>query len=451
MKKVRRNFTLPLIWLTLALAILAGAIPVYAQETPAQVLVLTYDGPLTPAMVNYLERGLRVAAQRGSDLIIFQLNTPGGNVTLMNQAVQLMRGSDIPIVVYVWPRGGMAASAGTVITLAGHAAAMAPETIIGAASPVGAEGEDLGETLAAKEKNALKATVESLMRNRPAEAVELAKEMIDTARAVTVDEALEIGLIDFKARNLDNLINQLDGKTLVVNNRQITLDLAEAEVVNLDPTLIETILQLLTNPNIVFILLTIGIQALLIELWTPGGWVAGFIGVVCLALATYGLGVLPVNWFGLIFLITAFVLFILEIKTPTTGALTAAGVGSLIIGALVLFNSPGTPSFQRISIPLVVGVSLATAAIFLGVITYALRSLRVPVRTGQEALVGATGIVREPLTPRGSVHVNAEDWTAELEAGAGSLPKGARVTVVRVEGIRLIVRPVEDEKRAHPE
>jgi membrane-bound serine protease (ClpP class) len=444
MTKINRISFIILVWVGCAslLATLAG--PAAAQQDASQVLVLTYDGPLTPAMVEYLERGLRTADQRGADLLIFQLSTPGGGITLMNHVVQVIRASDIPVVVYIWPRGGMAGSAGLMVTIAGHASAMAPETIIGASSPIGGQGEDLGETAEAKEKNALKATIDSLMTDRPPEAVALAKDMIETARAVSVDEALEVGLVDYKARNLDNLITQLDGQTLVVNNEEITLDLAEAEVESLDPSLIESLLQLLTDPNIVFILITLGVQALLIELYTPGGWVAGFIGVVSLALAIYGLGVLPVNLFGLIFLLTAFALFFLEIKTTTSGALTAAGVGSLIVGALVLFNSPGTPSFQRISIPLVVTVSLLTAGVFFGIVTFAVRSLRAPIQTGQESLVGQTGTVRSELNPSGSVHLHSEEWTAELENGEGTLPKGARVEVVRVEGIRLIVRPVAE-------
>jgi membrane-bound serine protease (ClpP class) len=343
---------------------------------------------------------------------------------LMNEIVRMIRASQVPVVVYIWPRGGMAGSAGVVITLAGHASAMAPETIIGAASPVGPAGEDLDETIAAKEKNALKAIVEGLMTGRPPEAIELAKDMIETARAVPVDEALEIGLIDYKARTLDNLLTQLDGTTLITDTQSITLELAEAEVQSLDPSFIETLLQLLTNPNIVFLLVTVGIQAIMIELYTPGGWVAGFIGVVSLALAFYGLGMLPVNWFGLIFLVTAFVLFVLEVKTPTTGALTAAGVGSLILGALVLFNSPGTPSFQRISIPVVVVVSLVTAAGFFTIVTFAVRSLRAPVRTGQESLVGARGMVREALNPRGSVHVFLRNGRRSWRAAKGRCPGG---------------------------
>jgi len=444
MTKFNRISWVILIWIGCGALLAALARPAAAQEDFSRVVVLTYDGPLTPAMVEYLERGLRTADQRGADLVIFQLNTPGGSIALMNHVVQLIRGSEIPVVVYIWPRGGMAGSAGVMVTIAGHASAMAPETIIGAASPIGGQGEDLGETAEAKEKNALKATIDSLMTDRPQEAVDLAKDMIETARAVSVDEALEVGLVDYKARNLDNLINQLDGQTLMVDNEEIVLDLEDAQVESLDPSLIESLLQLLTDPNIVFLLLTLGVQALLIELYTPGGWVAGFIGVVSLALAIYGLGVLPVNWFGLIFLVTAFALFFLEIKTPTTGALTAAGVGSLIIGALVLFNSPGTPSFQRISIPLVVFVSLLTAGVFFGIVTFAIRSLRAPIQTGQESLVGQTGTVRSELNPSGSVHLHSEEWTAELENGEGVLPRGARVEVVRVEGIRLIVRPVDE-------
>ena len=422
------------------------AIPASAQSNHSLVMVMTYDGPLTPALIDYISRGLRVADQREADLIVLQLNTPGGSIDLMNEIVQLIRSNPIPIVVYVWPRGGMAGSAGVMITLAGHASAMAPETIIGAASPVGPSGEDLDTTSATKEKNALIATAESLMQDRPPAAIALAKDMIETARAVPVDEALETGLIDYKARTLDNLLTQLDGKTITLDTHTITLNLADAEVETLDPSFIETLLQLLTNPNIVFLLITIGVQAIMIELYTPGGWVAGFIGVVSLALAFYGLGMLPVNWFGLIFLITAFVLFILEVKTSTTGALTAAGLGSLIVGALILFNSPGTPSFQRISIPIVIVISVVTASGFFAIVTFALRSMHTPIRTGQESLARMYGYARSDINPgqTGTAHVNGEEWSVQLSEESGPISKGARLQVVRVEGIRLIVRKIQE-------
>jgi membrane-bound serine protease (ClpP class) len=221
-----------------------------------------------------------------------------------------------------------------------------------------------------------------------------------------------------------------------------TLHTTGAEVSPIPFTLIERLLDTLTNPNIVFLLITIGVQAILIEISSPGGWVAGFIGVVCLALATYGLGILPVNWFGLLFLIVAFVLFILDIKAPTHGALTAAGVGSLIVGALVLFNSPNVPAFQRVSVPLVITMSLITGATFFGILLFALRAQKAPIRMGQESLTGRTGVVRTPLSPVGTVQLGGELWTAECEVGESEMPAGTKVRVSRAEGIRLYVRKI---------
>lgn len=428
-------------WLLLFF-LLVGTYSVQAQsEDVPLVLVLQMEGPLTPSWKEYLERGMRVADQRGADLMVLEINTPGGGVTLMQELVGIIRGSEVPIVVYVTPRGAMAASAGTVITLAGHAAAMAPETIIGAASPVGAQGEDLGETVQAKEKNALKAQVRTLAARRGTNAIALAEATIEEAKAVSATEALEIGLIDFIASDIHDLLHQLDGYSVETAGGEITLHTADAEVSMMELTLIEQLLGVLTNPNIVFILLTIGVQALLIEISSPGGWVAGFLGVVCLSLAVYGFGVLPVNWFGLIFLVTAFVLFVLDLKAPTHGALTAAGVGSLIVGALVLFNSPMTPQFQRVSVPLVVSLSLLTGGLFAIALMFALRAQRTPIRIGQESLIGKVGVVKAviPVNGSGQVQLASERWTAELAEGDGPALPGARVKVVRVEGIHLKV------------
>lgn len=419
--------------------------PAQSQEGTPYALLLSVEGPLTPSWKEYLKRGIQVAEQRGAELLVFQINTPGGSVGLMQELVSLMRGSEIPIVVYVTPRGAMAASAGTVITLAGHAAAMAPETIIGAASPVGAQGEDLGETIAAKEKNALKAQVRTLAARRGEAAIALAEATIQEAKAVSAEEALEIGLIDFIARDIHDLLSQLDGFKVETTAGELVLQTANAELGTMDLTFIEQILAVLTNPNIVFILLTIGVQAILIEISSPGGWVAGFIGVVCLSLAVYGLGVLPVNWFGLIFLVTAFILFILDIKAPTHGALTAAGVGSLIVGALVLFNSPVTPQFQRVSVPLVVASSLITGGVFAAALAFALKAQKAPVRMGQEALLGRVGLVKQeiPVSGAGQVQLASELWTAELFEGKEPLLPGTWVEVVEVRGNRLIVKPAK--------
>jgi membrane-bound serine protease (ClpP class) len=338
----------------------------------------------------------------------------------------------------------MAASAGTIITLSAPASSMAPNTIIGAASPVSAQGENLSSTEEAKTKNAMSATVLSLTARRGSTAQALAVDTIQNAAAATETEALQAGLVDFISSDLNQLRSQLNGFTVYVKNQPIILHTADASFVPFNISLIEEFLLIVTDPNIVFLLLTIGVQAILIEISSPGGWVAGFIGVVCLALAAYGLGILPVNYFGLLFIATAFVLFILDIKAPTHGALTAAGVGSLIIGALVLFNTPATPSFQHVSGPLVIGVSLASGAIFFSIMMIAIRAQSTPVYTGGESMTGRVGIVRTDLNPKGSVQLGGELWTAVLEDGKSPLARaGSRVEVVRVEGLRLVVRKTE--------
>ena len=414
--------------------------PANAQIDSPLVIVLTADGPISPAMAEYLSRGIQTAERRGAEAMIFQLNTPGGAVTTMNAMVQDILASQVPVVVYVAPRGGMAASAGTIITLAGHAAAMAPETMIGAASPVDSEGQDLNETMAAKEQNALAATVRALAERRGSEAVAFAEATIREASAASANEALEIGLIDFIATDLNDLLSLMDGFPVILNGETYALETSNAQVENVSISFIEQLLLILTNPSIVFILLSVGVQAILIEISSPGGWVAGFIGACCLALAAYGIGVLPVNWFGLGFIIIAFILFILDIKAPTHGGLTAAGIGSLIVGGLVLFNSPSTPSFQRVSVPLVVGVSLFSGLVFFTIMMIAVRAQRAPVRTGQESMSGKMGIARSAIDPTGSVQVGGELWTAELAPGEAPIPAGARVIVESAEGIRVIVR-----------
>jgi membrane-bound serine protease (ClpP class) len=419
----------------------AGISPSTWVQGETTVLVLTARGPLTPIMVEYVRRGLHQAENMGAEALILQLDTPGGDIGLMNNMVQVIRNSTVPVIVYVYPTGAMAASAGTVITLAGHVAAMAPQTTIGAASPVGSQGEDIGATMESKVKEVLKATVRTLTANRPLKAVQLAQQTIENARAVTVDEALEIGLIDIKASNLSDLLDQLDGRQVSLGEVMRTLHTRNALPSILPLNFIEELLQLLTNPNIVFLLLSIGVQAILIELSSPGGWVAGFIGVVCLLLAVYGLGILPVNWFGLLFLVLAFVLFILDIKAPTHGGLTVAGVASFITGALVLFNSVRVPGFPSVSVPLVVGTGIFIGLTFLVILSFALRALRAPLRTGKEILAGKTGVARTELHPAGQVQVAGELWSAELaEDETGPLAADSRIVVVRVEGLRLIVR-----------
>ncbi|HSG24984.1 MAG TPA: nodulation protein NfeD [Anaerolineales bacterium] len=440
------------IWIfTLALLFLLQTVSIFtaqAQDESVIALALNVEGPLTPALVEYLDRGLSAAQNQNAELVILQLNTPGGSVELMTRMVEAIRSSPVPVVVYVAPRGAIAGSAGTVITLAGHLTAMAPETAIGAASPVDSSGEDIGETMEAKVKEIIKAQIRSLTEGRLSpEAIALAEDTVENATALSAGEAFQTGLVGFIADDITDLLRQIDGQTVTTAAGQLTLSTSYIQVEEFSLTLIEELLTMLTNPNIVFLLLTVGVQAILIEISSPGGWVAGFIGVISLSLAAYGLGILPVNWFGLIFIATAFVLFFLEVKAPTQGALTTAGVASFIAGALLLFNSSNTPSFFRVSVPLVVVVGILTAGVFFLAVSFALRAQRTPIRMGQSSLVGRTGRVRSTISKYqpGKVHVASELWSAELTEDSLPAEEGDEVEVIAVDGLRLKVRKKNQE------
>lgn len=441
MKSLRRVFVLLLVLVSYASLAFQT---VRAQDDRPLAVVMTADGPIMPPMLEYIRRGVEIADRRGAEVLIIQLDTPGGSLDTMFSIIQEIRASDIPVVVYVAPRNAIAGSAGAMITMAGHASAMAPETVIGASSPISSTGEDLSSDARAKATNATKASIRDFVAPRGEEALALAEAMIDEARAATANEALEAGLIDFVVDNVDDLLEALNGLTVQLNDGPRTLNTDSARTESVNMSFIEQFLLFLTDPNIAFLLLAIGVQAVLIEISSPGGWVAGFIGVVCLTLAIYGMGVLPVNWFGMIFLITAFVLFILDIKAPTHGALTAAGVASFIIGALVLFNSPGTPQFQRVSVPLVVGTGFVIGLMFMIILLFALRALRVAPSMGSTSLVGKMGIARSSVgNTGGQVQLESELWTAEPALGSETIGKGDRVEVVEVKGLRLKVRKIK--------
>ncbi|HLO33133.1 MAG TPA: nodulation protein NfeD [Anaerolineales bacterium] len=415
----------------------------YAQNNQPLVLVMTADGPIGPPMLEYIKRGVQTAEQRDAEVLIIQLNTPGGDLLTTLDIIAAIRASQVPVVVYVAPRNAIAGSAGAMVTMAGDASAMAPETVIGASSPISSSGANLDSDARAKATNASKASIREFVEPRGKEALALAESMIDEAKAATANEALQVHLIDFIAENTGDLLKSLDGFTVKVNDQPRILHTANARTEPLDMSFIEQFLLLLTDPNIVFTLLSIGTTALLIEISSPGGWVAGFVGVVCLSLAVYGFGILPVNWFGIIFLITAFVLFILDIKAPTHGALTTAGVASFIVGALVLFNSAGTPQFQRVSVPLVVGFGIFLGLVFFGILMFALRTTHVPVSVGVQSYIGKTGTARTSVQEAGGqVQLGSELWSAEPIPGSETIGKGDKVEVVEVKGLRLKVRKI---------
>lgn len=426
--------------LILSFILMAFVQSAFAQTSNPVALVLTADGAVMPPMRDYIRRGLETAQQRNVDMVVIKLNTPGGQVDTMLEIITDIRASEIPVVVYVAPKNAIAASAGALITMAGHVSAMAPDTSIGAASPITSSGENLNSTADAKTKEMIKASIRGYVTPRGEEAVQLAEAMVDEAKAVTAEEALDVNLIDFVADDLEDLLQAMNGYAVQMEAGPITLNTEDIEVQPLNLSLIEQLLSLLTDPNIVFTLLSLGTLALLVEISSPGGWVAGFIGAVCLTVALYGIGLLSVNWFGIIFLAIAFVLFLLDLKASTHGALTTAGAASFVVGALVLFNSPGTPDFQRVSVPLVIGTGIAIGLLFFAALLVVMRIRHTPIQTGSESILGKTGTAQSFEGEAGQVQVDAELWSAEKARESSPISKGDKIEVVEVRGLRLIVK-----------
>lgn len=409
---------------------------VSAQERN-EVLVLTVEGAVSPVMLNYIERGITAAENQGAKALIIKLNTPGGQIDLTRQIVQVIVNSQVPVVVYVSPSGGFAASAGTFITLAGHASAMAPQTTIGAASPVDAQGDNIDETLRAKVENVLVADIKNLAERRGEEAVEWATDAIINAKAATAKEALDLGIIDFIAADVDDLLQQLDGFEVEIGGEPVTLNTAEVRQTPFEMTDAESIIAIILRPEIAFLLLSIGGLAIFYELANPGGYILGIIGIICLLLGLYAVGQLPINFAGLGLIVLAFILFIAEAFTPTHGALTLAGVISLFLGGLFLFD---TAEFDyRISVVPLAAISLSLGGIFFFIVTKAIGALRRRPASGAESLVGAIGLTKTALTPNGMVLIDGSRWQATL-AGEGPVEEGEEVEVVSMQGLKLTVK-----------
>lgn len=423
-------------------------VPANVQADEAHILILEADGPIVPAMQDYIERGLGKAEEDGATLVIIRLDTPGGSVSTMEDIVKNLRGARVPVVVYVAPRGAMAASAGTLITLAGHVAAMAPETVIGAASPINSDGSDLNETADRKVKEVLTAMARTLAERRGPQAVDLAERTITDAEAVSADEALQVGLIDYIATDNRDLIAQMDGTTVAdVRGQSVALELTGLPIRTLHMSLIERLLLILTDPTIVFTLLSLGVILVILEMRAPGGWAAGTIGAACLLLSLYGLGVLPINWLGLIFVGLAFALLVVEIITPHSfGALSTAAAISIAVGGLILFNNDDVRQFGKISIPILIGQSALVAALGIISVYFVMRVRNQAPLLGMSHMIGQVGEVRVALEPHGMVFINGELWKAESNDGV-AIAKGEPVQIVEVKDLLLKVKPDGTRKK----
>lgn len=413
-----------------------------AQAKAPQVDVITVKGVINPIVAGYVARSIRTAESDGAVALIVRMDTPGGLDTSMREIIQNILDSKVPVVVYVWPQGGRAASAGVFITIASHVAAMAPNTNIGAAHPVALGGSPLGgeqqqpdQTMTEKITNDAVAYIQGIATERGRNA-EWAEKAVRQSVSVTAAEAKRLAVIEVVAPDLQDLLVQLDGRQVSLASGKVTLATAGASIRQMDMGPIEQFLLNISDPNIALLLLSLSVTALLIELTNPGAILPGVVGGISLLLALFALGMLPVNYaaLGLIFL--AFILFILEVKIVSFGLLTVGGAVSMILGALLLINS-ASPELQ-VSRPLIGALTLGTAGTFFFILRAVRRAHGRRPATGRESLVGELAVVRSPLEPEGYVFVEGERWAAVSEDGP--IPEGEPVIIVKKEGFKLRVR-----------
>ncbi len=420
-------------WSSIILAALVcGLVP---SLQGADVGLIKIDGAIGPATADYIARATRVAGARSDVCLVIQLDTPGGLLDSTKEIVQSFYSSPVPIVVYVAPSGADAASAGCFITLAADVAAMAPHTIIGAAHPVslGGGGEvQTDDVMKEKLENDASKYIKGIAEKRDRN-VEWAQEAVIKSKSITAEEALDLKVINLIAKDLPDLLNQLDGRE--VNGK--VLKTAGAQVVEIPMAPREKLFQLLWRPEVMMILMLAAIYGIIGELSSPGAILPGVVGGIALILALYMGAILPVNLAGLALIGLAIVLFIADIFAPTHGVLTFGGIVSFFLGALMLFNT-GDPAF-RLSLGYIIPATVVTALFFIFVVGAGLRAQLLPIRVGKESMTGrsAPALARIDSTG-GKVFIEGEYWTAVSDA---PIEAGVVVEVVGVQGLTLKVKP----------
>jgi membrane-bound serine protease (ClpP class) len=409
---------------------------------------ITIDGTITPVMARYLGRAINDAEEDGAAALIVRLDTPGGLSSAMDDMIDDILESEVPVVIYVSPRGARAASAGVYITYAAHVAAMAPGTNIGSASPVFLDETgnvtEGNETMKNKVMNDAISQITNLANYRGRNA-EWAVDSVKNAANITADEAVQLNVIDLEEPDLESLLNDMDGMTVQMPTGTITMQTAGAEVHTIEMGLLEGFLQLLAEPTIAYILLSFGMLGLFLELSHPGVIVPGVVGGLALILGLYALGTLPVNWTGVLLIIFGFILFAADLYVPSFGTLTIGGIISFVIGSYLLVESDAPPGFE-ISKPVIWAMTTCLVVFFLWLAALVVRTRLRPPYTGKQALIGEVGEVRQTLNPAGMVYVYGELWSATTEEGIGEIPIGTSVTVTNVQGMKLKVRPATEQE-----
>lgn len=425
-------------WLPLALGLLLAA-----PGRAAVVDVIRIEGPIGPVAAEYLRRNLRQAEAGESQCLIVELDTPGGLDASMRLMVKEILNAELPVVVYVCPSGARAASAGMIITLAAHVAAMAPGTNIGAAHPVAMGDRKLSKEMQKKLENDAAAYVRGIAARRGRNA-RWAERAVRESVSATAREALKLGVIDLIASDLPELLRKLDGRTVVTAAGRRRLHTRGAEVRRHALRLRERILSALSSPNVAYLLLMLGMAGLYFELAHPGAILPGVVGAICLILAFYSLQTLPVNYAGVLLLALGVALLIAEAKVAGYGLLGVGGLISLLLGSLLLFSSP--LPWMRVSWKVLVPTVALTAGLLFASAGLVFRAQRRRPLTGVEGLVGARGVAITDLQPEGKVLVHGEYWNARAEA---PVKRGRRVRVVRVNGwfrLHVVEEKEEDER-----
>jgi len=399
-----------------------------------QVQVITIDGVINPVVAEFIIKAIKSSVSENAECLIIQMDTPGGLDLSMRSIIKEMMNADIPVVVYVSPSGSRAASAGAIITLAAHLAAMAPGTNIGAAHPVALGGGKMEDEMAAKVENDAAAYVESIAtkRNRNKEwAIKAVRESV----SITEKEALKIKVIDLIASDLTDLLTQIDGHKVSTTLGDKTLSTKNAATTRIEMGLREKILDTLSNPNIAYILMMAGLLGLYFELSNPGAIFPGIVGGISLILAFFAFQTLPVNYAGILLILLAVILFILEIKVTSFGMLSVGGIIALFLGSLMLFDSPAP--FLRVSLDIIIPVVAVTSGLLILAISLAIKAQRRKPTTGKEGLLGETGVAKSTIDPQGKVFIHGEYWDAISDE---PIPEGTRVKAIEVNNIVIKVK-----------
>jgi len=418
------------------IALLAGVLLSATVSASSQLVrVLHVEGVIVPIVADYIDRGISQAEEENATVCIIELDTPGGLLDSTETIVKRIMNADVPVVVYVYPKGAWAASAGTFITLSAHIAAMMPGTTIGAAHPVAGGGGEIPEEQMQKitEFSAKWMKTIAQERGRNMDEAQLA---VTESKSFTDIDALDANIIDLRADNLDSLISRIDGwEVTLASGREVTINTTSYELARGEMSSIERFLHAISNPNIAYILLSIGSLGIMAEIYHPGAFFPGITGAISLLLAFYALNVLEARLGGILLILLAFGLFIGEALTTTFGLFTAGGIVALVLGSLILF--PGGGALFQISPWLIATVVILVAASVAFVIQRVIRVHRRQAYTGREELAGKTAIVQVALEPEGMVLFKGERWTAVSEKG--KVKPGEEVIITRVEGLKLYV------------